>query len=80
MDNILSWIIWIPVLGMVAIAFIPREKQDLIKKVAAVTTGIQLLVAIFLWSAFDATNGSFQFMERAEWLSLIHISEPTRPY
>ncbi len=74
MDNILSWIIWIPVLGMVAIAFIPREKQDLIKKVAAVTTGIQLLVAIFLWSAFDATNGSFQFMERAEWIPSLGIS------
>ena len=74
MDNILSWIIWIPVLGMVAIAFIPREKQDLIKKVAAGATGIQLLVTIILWSAFDATNGSFQFMERAEWIPSLGIS------
>ena len=49
MENILSWIIWIPVLGMIAIAFIPREKHDLIKKVAAGATGIQLLVAIALW-------------------------------
>lgn len=74
MDNILSWIIWIPVLGMVAIAFIPRQKQDLIKKVAAGATGIQLLVTIILWSAFDATNGSFQFMERAEWIPSLGIS------
>ena len=41
MDNILSWIIWIPIIGMVAIAFIPRDKKDLIKQIAAVTTGIQ---------------------------------------
>ena len=74
MDNILSWIIWIPVMGMVAIAFIPREKQDLIKKVAAVTTGVQLLLAIVLWSIFDATIGSFQFMERAEWIPSLGIS------
>ena len=74
MDNILSWIIWIPILGMVVIAFIPREKQDLIKRAAAVTTGIQLLIAIVLWSAFDATDGEFQFMERAEWIPSLGIS------
>ena len=74
MDNILSWIIWIPILGMVVIAFIPREKQDLIKRAAAVTTGLQLLVAIVLWSAYDATNGAFQFMERAEWIPSLGIS------
>ncbi len=78
MDNILSWIIWIPIIGMVAIGFVPRGQQDLIKKIAAGTTGIQLLVAVLLWMTFDATDGSFQFMERAEWipslgLSRIHI-------
>ena len=74
MDNILSWIIWIPIMGMVAIAFIPRDKKDLIKQIAAVTTGIQLLLAIMLWSVFDATSGSFQFMERAEWIPSLGIS------
>ncbi|GIS71955.1 MAG: hypothetical protein CM1200mP10_15320 [Candidatus Neomarinimicrobiota bacterium] len=44
MDNILSWIIWIPIIGMVAIGFVPRGQKDLIKKIAAVTTGIQLLL------------------------------------
>ena len=41
MEYILSWLIWLPVVGMVAIAFIPREKEDLIKQAAAVTTGVQ---------------------------------------
>ena len=59
---------------MVAIAFIPRDKKDLIKQIAAVTTGIQLLLAIMLWSVFDATSGSFQFMERAEWIPSLGIS------
>ena len=74
MDNILSWIIWIPIIGMVVIAFIPRDKKDLIKQIAAVTTGIQLLLAIMLSSVFDATSGSFQFMERAEWIPSLGIS------
>jgi NADH:ubiquinone oxidoreductase subunit 4 (subunit M) len=53
MNHLLSWIIWLPVLGMVAIAFIPRDKTELIKQVSAATTGIQLALAIYLWRIFD---------------------------
>ena len=66
MNHLLSWIIWLPVLGMVAIAFNPRDKTELIKQVSAATTGIQLALAIYLWRIFDASTGSFQFMETAE--------------
>ena len=46
------------VIGMVAIGFVPRNQDNLIKKIAAVTTGIQLLVAVMLWITFNATDGS----------------------
>ena len=46
----LSWIIWIPVIGMVAIALIPRENIRLIKIVTAVATGIQFLLTLLLLS------------------------------
>ena len=42
MEHILSWIIWLPVIGIVVILFIPREKETLIKMTAAGATGIQL--------------------------------------
>ncbi|SVD63651.1 uncharacterized protein METZ01_LOCUS416505, partial [marine metagenome] len=35
MEHILSWIIWLPVIGIVAILLIPREKESLIKITAA---------------------------------------------
>jgi len=74
MENILSWIIWLPIIGMVAIAFIPRERDDLIKISAAVITGIQFLFTIVLWRNFDAGNGGMQFMERAEWIPSFNIT------
>tara|TARA_Y100001001_G_C7992991_1_gene303602 strand:- start:34 stop:1581 length:1548 start_codon:yes stop_codon:yes gene_type:complete len=74
MNHLLSWIIWLPVLGMVAIAFIPRDKTELIKQVSAATTGIQLALAIYLWRIFDASTGSFQFMETAEWIPSFNIT------
>jgi NADH-quinone oxidoreductase subunit M len=74
MENILSWLIWLPIIGMVAIAFIPRDKEDVIKITAAVATGLQLLLTLVLWQNFDAGNGGMQFMERAEWIPSFNIT------
>ena len=74
MENILNWIIWFPIIGMVAIAFIPREKENVIKITAAVATGLQFLLTLVLWQNYDAGNGSMQFMVRAEWIPSFNIS------
>ncbi|MEA1881572.1 MAG: NADH-quinone oxidoreductase subunit M [Candidatus Marinimicrobia bacterium] len=74
MNHLLSWIIWLPIIGMVAIALIPRDKTELIKQVAAAVSGIQLAVVLYLWRTFDAANGTFQFLERAEWIPSFNIT------
>ena len=74
MEHILSWLIWLPIIGMVAIAFIPREKEDVIKITAAATTGIQFLLTLVLWKNFDSGSGAMQFMERAEWIPSFNIA------
>ena len=74
MDHLLSWIIWLPVIGIVAIVLIPRDKTELIKQVSAVALGLQLALALYLWRIFDASVGTFQFMERAEWIPSLNIS------
>ena len=73
-SNILSWLIWLPVAGMVAILLIPRDKEDVIKIVAAVATGLQLWLAIMLWLNFASATGSFQFMENVAWIPSFIIS------
>ncbi|SUZ93591.1 uncharacterized protein METZ01_LOCUS46445 [marine metagenome] len=74
MEHILSWLIWLPIIGMVVIVLIPRNQEDIIKKVAAVFTGVQFLFSIVLWKQFDSANGSMQFMERADWIPSFNIS------
>lgn len=73
MEYILSWLIWMPVIGIAVILFIPREKENIIKMTAVVTTGIQLALALLLWSKFDTGLGTFQFVEKAEWIPSINI-------
>ena len=71
--NILSWLVWLPVIGIVAIMMVPREKTDIIKIIAAVATGLQLWVAIILWIQFDSSAVGFQFQERASWIPAFNI-------
>ena len=74
MNHLLSWIIWLPVIGIVAVVIIPRDKGTLIKQVSAVVTGVQLALTIYLWRIYDGSNGTFQFMESAEWIPSFNIS------
>ena len=48
--NILSWLIWLPVIGVAVIAFVPRDKEELIKIVSALATGLQFLLTLVLWN------------------------------
>ena len=74
MSNILSWIIWLPVIGMLVISLIPRDNSKIIKQIAAFTSGIQLLLATYLWQVFDSSIGEMQFMERVEWIPSFNIT------
>ncbi|NHZ84638.1 MAG: hypothetical protein GWP19_02015 [Planctomycetia bacterium] len=52
--NILSLLIWLPTIGMLAIAFVPRDKVDVIKIIAATATGLHRVAIIPCNSFVDA--------------------------
>ena len=74
MENILSLLIWIPILGAIVVALLPRDKDNLIRYTSAAFTGLQFVIAIVLWRKFDPSDGSMQFMERYEWIPSLNIS------
>ncbi|MDZ7268739.1 MAG: NADH-quinone oxidoreductase subunit M [candidate division KSB1 bacterium] len=73
--NILSWMIFLPVIGAAVVLAIPRgEKQhDLIRWLAAGFTGVQVLLAILLVLGFDRTTSGMQFVEKAPWITSYNI-------
>ena len=72
--NILSWLIWTPVLGAILIVILPKNRMDLIKWIAVFFTGIQLLLSILLWFNFDNNIQGFQFMEKSPWIPAFNIT------
>ena len=53
---ILTLLVFLPVLGGAVILLIPKGRADLIKWIAAGFTGLQVLLAFWLFGAFDRSS------------------------
>lgn len=76
MANLLSYIIFIPLLGALAVAFLPKAKSTYYKWIALITLSVSFLLTLLLTFNFNqakdgAINGvsHLQFAEKAEWFS-----------
>ena len=71
---ILTVITFLPVLGMIIVLLLPKENKRAIQSTTAIVTGLQVLLAILIWMAFDnAKTGinevaTMQFVERLPWI------------
>ena len=71
---ILTVITFLPVLGMIIVLLLPKDKIRALQTTAVIITGIQVLLAILIWMAFDTTKtginevASMQFVERLPWI------------
>lgn len=74
--GILSWIIFLPVVGMLIILLLPNNKPDFIRWVAAGITGIQVFLAGLIFWNFDRSiagindASTFQFVEHFSWITV----------
>ncbi|MGH7808662.1 MAG: Fe-S-binding domain-containing protein, partial [Candidatus Binatia bacterium] len=68
MDNVLTYMTFIPVAGGVLLLFLPSENHKLIRWVSAAATVPPLLMSIWLFNNFDRTKAGFQFVEDYHWI------------
>ncbi|HQK23285.1 MAG TPA: NADH-quinone oxidoreductase subunit M, partial [Candidatus Latescibacteria bacterium] len=76
MSNILSWLTFLPLVGMAAILVIPtrlRKSTGLIRYVALGTTLGCFALAAWLFFAFDRSSSAMQFVENADWIPYFSI-------
>ena len=71
-DQILSWITFLPLIGMTAILFVPKTNVAAIKAVSLIFTGIPFLLATWLYfGLFDKGSSELQFVQQVDWISSI---------
>jgi len=74
-DHLLSFLIFVPLLGAAVLVFIPNEKSDWFRWVSLVCLGMEMAICLFLVANFDTTLGGYggdalQFVERANWINI----------
>lgn len=74
-SNLLSWILWMPILGVLGVLFLPKDKTTWIKSWALVNTVITFVLTLVLWSKFDTTQGGMQnaFNVAIPWIAQFNI-------
>lgn len=72
---ILSLILWTPLLGVLALLFVPRAQGRLIRWIGIGTTFVPLALSAWLYAAFDLTDGGAQFAETLRWIQFSLNSE-----
>ena len=70
---ILTLLVFLPVLGGGVILLVPKGRADLIKWIAAGFTALQVLLAFWLFGAFDRSSDVMQFAVKAAWIPTLNI-------
>ncbi len=74
MNGILNWILWLPIIGMVAVILTPKAKENVIRLLTLVTTSITLVLSVLLYLKFDTSTAAMQFVVKVPWIEQFHIN------
>ena len=78
--GVLSWITLLPILGMVVVLVLPKERKDLIRWTSLAVGAIQVLLAVLIYTRFDRglagvnTQAGMQFVERFSWIDIRSVA------
>ena len=65
---ILSLLVWLPILGGVAVLLVGDARAGLARVLALVVALLTFLASVPLWTGFNADTAAMQFSERVSWI------------
>ena len=70
---LLSYIIWLPLLGAILTLFIPKKAKITLTLFSLLITITDFILSLYLWKKFSF-KGGFQFIEKREWIASLGIN------
>jgi NADH-quinone oxidoreductase subunit M len=76
----LSWITFLPIIGMVVILLLPKNARNAVKWTAVGATLLQVVIAVMIYANFNYSLGGInsqegmQFVEKAKWIDIKGLS------
>ncbi len=74
MNFLLTLITFIPLIGVLLVLLIPKEEERTIKQIALGVSIVPLLLAIYLWFAYNGQQAGMQFEARVPWIPAINVN------
>ena len=71
--NILTLIIFIPLIGAIILALVPKKVEKSAKYISLVTSLVILGLAVYLWIIFDPSVPTMQFGEKYQWIANVNV-------
>jgi NADH-quinone oxidoreductase subunit M len=78
--GVLTWITFLPILGMIAVLIIPKGSETAMKWTGALVTFLQLVLAVFIYFTFNKgmtginSVDGMQFVEKASWIDIKSVA------
>ncbi len=72
-NHLLSWIVFTPIIGVVLILLMPRDKISWIRWTAVVCTFIPMVLSFYMYGILNLSNAGFQFVEKYPWIKIFNI-------
>jgi len=73
-QNILVYISFIPLIGILLLTFVSSEQQKLLKIVALNFSAFPFLIFLFIWGGFKKSIGTFQFVTKILWIPVLNLN------
>jgi NADH-quinone oxidoreductase subunit M len=76
----LSWITFLPIIGMMIVLLIPKDARSAMKWTAVGITFLQVVLAVLIYANFNYRLGGInsqegmQFVEKAKWIDIKNVS------
>ncbi|MCT8140118.1 NADH-quinone oxidoreductase subunit M [Anaerobacillus sp. CMMVII] len=72
--NMLSLIVFLPLLGALIVLTIPNEHKNVIRSIAGVTSFVTMILSFIAWANFSRGVSGMQFAENFTWIDLGFVS------
>ena len=73
-SNLISYLIFIPILAGIFILLLKSDQETFIKYFGVVTTFVVFFISLNLYFNFDSTKSEMQFVENVLWISSLNVS------
>ncbi|PIQ85500.1 MAG: oxidoreductase [Candidatus Omnitrophica bacterium CG11_big_fil_rev_8_21_14_0_20_45_26] len=70
---ILTWLVFLPLLGMLAVMLTPKQNEKLIKQIATVVSALLFLLSLKVLMAFNLHDGGIQLAEKVMWIPQLNV-------